>query len=86
MAGVAPDPADCTLTVIDALLAPLYVAVMVPVPKGKFEPFNASVAVAVPADPVKTADPNGLPSKENETEPAGVMPLVSSIGAGSDFC
>ena len=78
IAGVAvePDPDAVTLTVTDALLALLYIAVIVPVPNGNCEPFTASVAVAVPADPVNTADPKEAPAIENEIDPEGVVPSV----------
>ena len=45
-------------------------------PDGNCEPFTASVAVAVPADPVNAAVPNEVPAIENETEPDGVVPFV----------
>jgi hypothetical protein len=79
-AAVTPDP-DATLTATDALLAPLYVAVIVPLPGGNAEPFNVNVAVAVAADPVNTADPNEAPAIENETDPAGVVPSVEDTVA-----
>ena len=78
IAGLAlePDPDATTLTFTDALLALLYVAVIVPDPKGNCKPFTARVAVAVSADPVNKADPNEVPSIENETDPDGVVPSV----------
>jgi hypothetical protein len=78
IAGVAtePDPDAVTPIVTDALLVLLYVAVIVPGPNGNCEPFTASVAVAVPADPVNAADPKEVPPIENETGPDGVVPFV----------
>jgi hypothetical protein len=49
---------------------------MVPEPSGNCAPFTASVAVAVPAEPVNTAVPNEVPLIENETDPEGVVPPV----------
>jgi hypothetical protein len=82
MAGLAavPDP-EVTLTVTEALGALLYVAVTVPLPTGNCKPSTASVAVAEPADPVKTAVPNEAPEIENETEPDGVVPFVEATVA-----
>ena len=77
-AAVEPDPDAVTLTVTDALLVPLYVAVIVPLPNGNCKPFTASVAVAVPADPVNAADPNEVPPIEKETDPDGVVPVGRS--------
>jgi hypothetical protein len=78
MAGAAvdPDPDSVTFTVTDAVLVLLYVAVIVPLPDGNCRPLTASVAVAVPTDPVSTAVPNEAPAIENETDPDGVVPSV----------
>jgi hypothetical protein len=78
IAGLAiePDPDAVTLTVTDALLVLLYVAVIVPGPNGNCKPFTASVAVAVPADPVNTTDSKGVPPIEKEIDPDGVVPFV----------
>jgi hypothetical protein len=83
MAGepLEPDPDPVTLTVTDALLAPLYVAVIVPLPDGNCKPFTASVAVAVPADPVNSADPSEVPAMENKMDPEGVVPTVEATEA-----
>ena len=78
-AGVAadPDPDDVTLTDTEALLVPLKVAVIVPLPSGNCKPFTTRVAVALPADPVNAADPNEVPVIEKETDPDGVVPSVA---------
>src|ERR1700722_17306795 len=75
-ASAEPDPDAVTLTVPAALLVPLYVAVMFPLPTGNCKPFTASVAVAVPADPVNAAVPNEAPEIEKDTEPDGTLPFV----------
>ena len=76
-AGVAvePNPDEVTLTARGALVELLYVAVTAPLPTGNCRPLIASVAVAVPADPVNGAVPRLVLPMENETDPEGVVPF-----------
>jgi hypothetical protein len=77
-----------TVTVADALMgakpAPEYTAVIVFAPKARLLPRSVRDAVAVPADPLRSAEPIGeLPDKKI-TVPAGVLlPPVSVIVAAT---
>ena len=80
--GTAPveRDADCTLTLTELEALPK-VARIVPEPCETWEPVTASVAVAVPAEPTRFAEPSELPAIENETAPAGVIPAGSATVA-----
>ena len=49
---------------------------MVPDPAGNWFPLTVSVAVAVPPDPTRDAEPSETPPTENCTVPVGVIPLA----------
>src|SRR5271157_3357143 len=68
--------ADCTVTLTDPVTLPK-VATIVPEPCDSCEPVTTRVAVAVPAEPTRFAEPKELPAMENDTAPAGVLPVVS---------
>src|SRR5579864_3376893 len=78
-AGLAFEPVEVTETVTEALTLfeelSRYTAVIVPELCCNCVPFTGNVAVAVPADPTRVADPSDFPPASKSTLPDGVTPL-----------
>ena len=79
MDGVDPEPVPETASVTEAVVS-LKVAVIVPEPAANCDPVTASVAVAVPAEPVSVAEPSCTFPAANVTIPVGVgSPVTVAI-------
>ena len=76
IAGCADDAAPVTVTVIAAVYvcAESHSAVITPEPCNKADPGTTRVAVAVPPEPDRTADPRERLASLKETLPVGVLP------------
>src|SRR5450755_1962513 len=78
MEGAVPAERDavCTVIVIEADAFPK-TAKTVPALCETWEPVSGKVAVAMPAEPTRLAEPRELPLTEKLTAPAGVTPVES---------